>query len=58
MIITKDTKNDYLNFNSMFNVFSFFFQLNYSKAQAGMFSTMFEIGGVAGSALVGVIINR
>lgn len=32
--------------------------LNYSKAQAGMLSTTFEIGGVLGSALIGVFINR
>ena len=32
--------------------------LKYSKAQAGMLSTTFEIGGVLGSALIGVFINR
>lgn len=33
-------------------------QLHYSKAQAGMFSTTFEIGGVLGSAAIGFIIDR
>ncbi|XP_060562120.1 uncharacterized protein LOC132721762 isoform X2 [Ruditapes philippinarum] len=33
-------------------------QLQYSKAQAGMFSTTFEIGGVIGSAVIGLIIDR
>lgn len=32
--------------------------LKYSKIEAGMFSTAFEIGGVAGSALIGVLIDR
>ncbi|XP_028397736.1 sugar phosphate exchanger 3-like isoform X2 [Dendronephthya gigantea] len=32
--------------------------LKYSKAQAGMLSTTFEIGGVLGSAFIGVFINR
>lgn len=32
--------------------------LNYSKVQAGMLSTSFEIGGVLGSALIGVFIKR
>ena len=32
--------------------------LKYTKTQAGMFSTMFEIGGVAGSALIGFVIDR
>ncbi|CAD5124449.1 DgyrCDS12731 [Dimorphilus gyrociliatus] len=32
--------------------------LRYSKAQAGMFSTMFEIGGVAGSAVIGFVVDR
>lgn len=32
--------------------------LKYSQAQAGMFSTMFEIGGVAGSAIIGFIVDR
>jgi sugar phosphate permease len=32
--------------------------LKYSKSQAGMLSTTFEIGGVLGSALIGVFINR
>ena len=32
--------------------------LGYSKAQAGMLSTTFEIGGVLGSALIGVFINK
>ncbi len=57
MINIKDTKNN-IQILTPSLMSSLFFQLNYSKAQAGMFSTMFEIGGVAGSALVGVIINR
>ena len=32
--------------------------LKYSKTQAGMLSTTFEIGGVLGSASIGVFINR
>lgn len=32
--------------------------LKYSKAQAGMLSTTFEIGGVLGSASIGFVINR
>ena len=32
--------------------------LKYSKAEAGMFSTMFEIGGIAGSASVGYVLKR
>lgn len=32
--------------------------LKYTKAQAGILSTTFEIGGVLGSASVGVFINR
>ena len=32
--------------------------LNYSKVQAGMLSTTFEIGGVLGSALIGLFINK
>jgi sugar phosphate permease len=32
--------------------------LKYSKSQAGMLSTTFEIGGVLGSALIGVFINK
>lgn len=32
--------------------------LHYSKAQAGMFSTTFEVGGVLGSALIGIILDR
>lgn len=35
-----------------------FAQLNYSKSDAGLFSTMFDIGGVAGSATIGFILNR
>ncbi|XP_069101723.1 sugar phosphate exchanger 3-like [Argopecten irradians] len=31
--------------------------LKYSKAQAGMFSTIFEVGGVFGSAVIGFIID-
>ncbi|CAF0748459.1 unnamed protein product [Adineta steineri] len=33
-------------------------ELNYSKSDAGLFSTMFDIGGVAGSATIGFILNR
>ncbi|KAK3103726.1 hypothetical protein FSP39_021400 [Pinctada imbricata] len=33
-------------------------QLKYTKGQAGMFSTMFEIGGVLGSAAIGIVIDR
>ncbi len=33
-------------------------QLNYDKHRAGMLSTTFEIGGVLGSAQLGMIINR
>lgn len=33
-------------------------QLKYSKASAGMFSTAFEIGGVAGSAVIGILLDR
>lgn len=33
-------------------------QLQYSKGEAGMFSTTFEIGGVVGSAVIGVILDR
>jgi OPA family glycerol-3-phosphate transporter-like MFS transporter 1/2 len=32
--------------------------LGYSKTNAGMFSTMFEIGGIAGSATVGYCLNK
>ncbi|XP_013395115.1 sugar phosphate exchanger 3 isoform X2 [Lingula anatina] len=32
--------------------------LSYAKTMAGMFSTMFEIGGVAGSAFIGFILDR
>lgn len=32
--------------------------LKYTKAQAGMFSTTFEIGGVLGSAVIGIVIDR
>ena len=43
----------------MFHLKAFMlFQLNYSKAEAGMFSTMFDIGGVVGSAFIGIVINR
>ncbi|XP_033746111.1 putative glycerol-3-phosphate transporter 5 isoform X1 [Pecten maximus] len=31
--------------------------LKYSKAQAGMFSTIFEVGGVFGSAVIGFVID-
>ena len=34
------------------------FQLNYGLAEAGILSTTFEVGGVVGSALVGVFIDR
>jgi len=37
---------------------SIVFQLQYSKSEAGMFSTMFEIGGVVGSATLGLILDR
>ncbi|XP_050411594.1 uncharacterized protein LOC126826657 isoform X2 [Patella vulgata] len=33
-------------------------QLNYSKSLSGIFSTVFDIGGVAGSALIGILIDR
>lgn len=33
-------------------------QLQYSKGEAGMFSTTFEIGGVLGSAIIGIVIDR
>ncbi|XP_053377158.1 uncharacterized protein LOC123529818 isoform X2 [Mercenaria mercenaria] len=33
-------------------------QLKYSKGEAGMFSTTFEIGGVIGSAVIGVVLDR
>lgn len=33
-------------------------QLQYSKGQAGMFSTMFEVGGVLGSAVIGIVLDR
>ena len=33
-------------------------QLHYGKAQAGMFSTTFEIGGVVGSAVIGIVLDR
>ncbi|XP_052780279.1 glucose-6-phosphate exchanger SLC37A2-like isoform X2 [Mya arenaria] len=33
-------------------------QLQYSKVEAGMFSTMFEVGGVLGSAIIGFILDR
>merc|ERR1719319_733473 len=32
--------------------------LGYSKLQAGMFSTVFDIGGIVGSPLLGVILDR
>lgn len=32
--------------------------LKYSKANAGMFSTMFEVGGIAGSATIGYCLNK
>ncbi|KAH3820537.1 uncharacterized protein LOC127832346 [Dreissena polymorpha] len=33
-------------------------QLEYTKGQAGLFSTMFEIGGVLGSAAIGFVLDR
>ena len=36
----------------------FFSQLGYSKVMAGALSTAFEIGGVAGSASLGFIMDR
>ncbi|KAK7089235.1 hypothetical protein V1264_024630 [Littorina saxatilis] len=33
-------------------------QLKYSQSTAGMLSTVFEMGGVAGTALIGVVIDR
>ncbi|ESO91510.1 hypothetical protein LOTGIDRAFT_228870 [Lottia gigantea] len=33
-------------------------QLNYTKTQAGIFSTVFDVGGVAGSAAIGFFIDR
>ena len=32
--------------------------LGYSKTNAGMFSTMFEIGGIFGSASIGPLLNK
>lgn len=32
--------------------------LKYSKTNAGMFSTMFEIGGIIGSASIGYVLKR
>eukprot|EP00111_Clytia_hemisphaerica_P010948 TCONS_00032108-protein len=32
--------------------------LNLSKVKAGMFSTAFEIGGVCGSAMIGIVIDK
>jgi OPA family glycerol-3-phosphate transporter-like MFS transporter 1/2 len=32
--------------------------LNYSKQNAGMFSTMFEIGGIFGSASIGYVLKK
>lgn len=32
--------------------------LNYSKSMAGIFSTVFEVGGVTGSALIGFALDR
>ena len=37
---------------------SFDLQLNYTKVQAGYLSTVFEIGGVLGTALLGVFVKR
>lgn len=44
-------------FFKVYVLFSFE-QLEYTKPQAGMFSTTFEIGGVLGSAAIGVILDR
>ena len=33
-------------------------KLQYSKSTAGMLSTAYDIGGVAGSALIGIFIDR
>lgn len=33
-------------------------ELQYSKSDAGLFSTMFDIGGVAGSATIGYVLKR
>ncbi len=33
-------------------------QVAFSKAEAGMFSVVFDVGGIVGSAGVGVFINR
>jgi sugar phosphate permease len=33
-------------------------QLKYSKTNAGMFSTMFEIGGIIGSASIGFVLKK
>lgn len=36
----------------------FVFQLSYPSSNAGLFSTMFEIGGVVGSAALGLILDK
>ena len=36
----------------------FSLQLNYSTKDAGLFSTMFDIGGVVGSASIGYVLKR
>lgn len=41
-----------------FNDFSTFQQLKYTKTMAGALSTAFEIGGVAGSASLGFLMDR
>ncbi|CAF1019288.1 unnamed protein product [Rotaria sordida] len=33
-------------------------ELNYSTSDAGLFSTMFDVGGVAGSATIGYVLKR
>ena len=33
-------------------------QLGYSKLQAGMFSTVYDIGGIVGSMLQGLLLDR
>ena len=43
---------------AFYDVFCFDFQLNYTKAQAGYLSTVFEIGGVLGTALLGFFVKR
>jgi OPA family glycerol-3-phosphate transporter-like MFS transporter 1/2 len=46
--------------NSFQHSFDFFIEikLNYSKTNSGLFSTMFEIGGILGSASNGFVLKR